>query len=165
VTATTTTRVIELLSSRDGDPAQVDGKPPQVGGDPPQVAGDPPQVPVQPPTEVRDFAPPRAHPAPSGPSSDEPAHVSEEPELVEEFAEPGAEEGAGAEVHVDPPWDGYELMNAKQVISRLASADPAELAAVELYEGTHRRRQTILNSAERELRRGSGSGSQTQERG
>src|SRR5689334_19972782 len=36
----------------------------------------------------------------------EPAHISEEPELVEEFAEPGAEDGAGAEVHVQEPWDG-----------------------------------------------------------
>lgn len=91
--------------------------------------------------------------------------MSEEPELVEELAEPGAEEGAGAEVHVQPPWDEYEAMNAKQVISRLASASPAELAGVELYEGTHRRRQTILNAVERELRHTSGRGSHTQKRG
>lgn len=89
----------------------------------------------------------------------EPQHVSEEPELVEEFAEPGAEQGAGAEIHIDPPWDEYEKMSAKQVISRLASADPAALAAVQLYESSHRRRQTILNAAERELRNANGSGS------
>jgi hypothetical protein len=34
-------------------------------------------------------------------ASREPRHVSEEPELVEEVAEPGAEHGAGAEVHVE----------------------------------------------------------------
>jgi hypothetical protein len=91
--------------------------------------------------------------------------VSEEPELVEEFAEPGAEQGAGAEVHVDPPWDDYERMNARQVISRIASADPAKLAAVQLYEGSNRRRQTILNAVERELRTANGRGSRTNQRG
>lgn len=82
----------------------------------------------------------------------EPSHVSEEPELVEEFAEPGAEQGAGPEIHVNPPWEGYERMNAKQIISRLAGLDPAGLAAVQLYESSYRNRQTILNAVERELR-------------
>lgn len=100
--------------------------------------------------------PSSAMPAPAREA--EPAHVSEEPALVEEFAEPGAEDGAGAEVRVDPPWDGYEELNAKQVVSRLADADPAELAAVELYETSHRRRQTILNAVQRELRTRNGSG-------
>ena len=97
-------------------------------------------------------------------SAPEPQHVSEEQELVEEFAEPGAAQGAGAEIHVDAPWDGYEQMSAKQVIARFATADPAELAAVQLYEGRHRRRQTILNAVERELRRANGSGSRTNNR-
>lgn len=123
------------------------------------------QTETQTPTEVHDFASPPAQPAPAPPLSAEPAHVSEEPELVEELAEPGAEEGAGAQVRVEPPWDGYGKMNAKQVLSRLASASPAELAAVELYEGSHRRRQTILNAVDRELRHANGSGSPTQERG
>jgi hypothetical protein len=94
-----------------------------------------------------------------------PVHVSEEPELVEELAEPGAEQGAGAEVHVAPPWDDYDRMNARQIISRIASADPAELAAVQLYESTNRRRRTILNAVERELRINNGSGSRTNQRG
>ncbi|HEY2653651.1 MAG TPA: hypothetical protein VGI50_17140 [Solirubrobacteraceae bacterium] len=110
-------------------------------------------------------APRASEPAPARPapareirSAPAPVHVSEQPVLVEEFAEPGAEDGAGAEVHVNPPWDGYERMTAKQVIARLASADAAELAAVELYEATSRRRQTILGAAERELRRVNGTG-------
>jgi hypothetical protein len=95
----------------------------------------------------------------------EPVHVSEEPALVEEFAEPGAEDGAGPEIHVEEPWDGYGEMNAKQVLARLGSATPAELAAVQLYEGSHRRRQTILNAVQRELRNANGRSSSSQQRG
>ena len=107
----------------------------------------------------------RPAPSPDPPPAAAPVHVSEEPELVEEFAEPGAEQGAGAEVHVAPPWDDYDRLNAKQVISRIASADPAELAAVQLYEGGNRRRQTILNAVERELRSANGSGSRNNQTG
>ena len=82
----------------------------------------------------------------------EPAHVSEDAVLVEEFGEPGAEEGAGPEVHVDEPWDGYESMKAKDVIARLAGSSAAELAAVALYERAHRARDTVLAAVERELR-------------
>lgn len=117
-------------------------------------------------------APPPVRPAPSTaperpaePLRPEPSHVSEEPALVEEFAEPGAEEGAGAEVHVEEPWEGYAQTNAKGVLARLSSATPAELAAVALYESSHRHRQTILNAVERELRSRNGSGSPNQERG
>jgi hypothetical protein len=92
-------------------------------------------------------------------------HVSEQAELVEERAEPGAEEGAGAEIHVDEPWEGYAEMNAKQVIARLAAATPAELAAVQLYETSSRRRQTILNAVKRELRSPNGGSSPSQQRG
>jgi hypothetical protein len=77
--------------------------------------------------------------------------VSEEPVLVEEFAEPGAEDGAGAELHVQEPWSGYARMNAKEVIARLAGATPAELAAVQLYESGHRGRQTIMTAVAREM--------------
>ena len=87
----------------------------------------------------------------------EPDHVSEEPSLVEEFSEPGAEDGAGAEVHVEEPWEGYAQMNAKQIVARLDRATLAALATVQLYESTHRRRQTILNAVERELRTANGS--------
>ena len=72
---------------------------------------------------------------------------------MEAFAEPGAEEGAGAAVHVDEPWKGYGHMAASDVIVRLADASREELAAVVLYEGLHRRRRTVLAAAERQLRR------------
>ncbi|HLJ03022.1 MAG TPA: hypothetical protein VKT31_06250 [Solirubrobacteraceae bacterium] len=82
-----------------------------------------------------------------------PEHVSEQPELVFESAERGAEEGAGASVRVREPWEGYERMNARTVISRLSEATAAELAAVQLYERAHRDRRTVHDAVERELQR------------
>jgi hypothetical protein len=84
----------------------------------------------------------------------EPRHVSEEPELVEEVAEPGAEDGAGAEVHVEEPWEGYRRMRAKEVIARLGNASAAELTAVRLYESGNQGRQTVLSAVEHSLRTG-----------
>jgi hypothetical protein len=115
---------------------------------------------------VQDAPPRRAAaadaPAPPEPSlRAEPVHVSEEPTVVEEFAEPGAEDGAGAQVTVAEPWDGYKHMNARDVIARLADASPEELAAVELYENLHRQRDTVITAAERELRSKSGRGAAT----
>jgi hypothetical protein len=85
-----------------------------------------------------------------------PAHVSSEPELVEEIADPGAEEGAGAEVTVAEPWPGYGKMTAPDVIDRLAAAGSAELAAVALYEDHHRRRATVLAAVRRQLAHSTG---------
>lgn len=85
-------------------------------------------------------------PAPAAPD-----HVSEEPVLVREEAEPGAEDGAGASIRVDEPWDGYRRMAARDVVTRLSASSPAELAAVQLYESTHRKRQTVLAAIAREL--------------
>jgi hypothetical protein len=82
-----------------------------------------------------------------------PDHVDEEPVLVAETAEEGAEDGAGAELHVDPPWNGYDQMTASDVRDRLNTATAAEAAAVELYESTHKSRRTVLDAAERALRR------------
>jgi hypothetical protein len=88
------------------------------------------------------------------PVFEEPRHVSEEPTLVEEFAEPGAEDGAGASITVEEPWSGYDQMTAKDVAARLVAVTPAELAAVQLYETTHKQRETVLSAVERELRKG-----------
>jgi hypothetical protein len=91
-----------------------------------------------------------------------PAHVSEETALVEELAEPGAEGGAGPEIHIEEPWEGYAQMNAKQVLARLNAATPAALAAVQLFESSHRRRQTILNAVQSELRSSTANSSRSQ---
>jgi hypothetical protein len=77
---------------------------------------------------------------------------------VQEFAEPGAEDGAGAEVRVDEPWDGYAHMTARDITARLGDATGAELAAVQLYESTHKQRETVISAAGRELRSKSADG-------
>jgi hypothetical protein len=80
-------------------------------------------------------------------------HLDEEPELVAEFSEPGAQDGAGASIHFAAPFDGYETLRAADVVARLQGSDAATLGAVELYEGSHRRRRTVLDAVARELRR------------
>jgi hypothetical protein len=102
-------------------------------------------------------------PPPSiAPRTKEPIHVSEEPELVDALAEPGAEDGAGAEVHIQEPWDGYRRMNAREVTARLSGASAAELAAVQLFESSTQGRQTVLAAVARRMRVANGSGSQSQ---
>jgi hypothetical protein len=95
------------------------------------------------------------------PPENVPAHVSEEPTLVEEFAEPGAEDGAGAQVNIAEPWEGYAQMNAKEIIARVSDANAVELAAMQLYEAAHRSRETVMTAVERELRAKSGRGAAT----
>jgi len=82
-----------------------------------------------------------------------PDHVDEEVVLVAETAEAGAEDGAGPELHVEAPWDGYDKLTAADIRDRLAAASPAEAAAVELYETTHKNRSSVLDAAGRALRR------------
>jgi hypothetical protein len=90
--------------------------------------------------------------APDAPVVQEPVHVSEEPELVREEAEAGAEDGAGAQLTVIEPWNGYARMSARDVIARARQASAAELAAVRLYEARHRSRQTVLAAVDRQLK-------------
>jgi hypothetical protein len=85
-------------------------------------------------------------------------HVDEGVELAAEAAEAGAEEGAHAELHVEEPWDGYDRMRVAEITSELGGATREALAAVELYEGTHKRRRSVLETAERRLRQLSGPG-------
>jgi hypothetical protein len=105
------------------------------------------------PAEPPATAEPAATDAPP-PVPDEliPDHVDEEPVLVAEAAEEGAEDGAGAELHVEPPWDGYDQMTAADIRDRLAAATATEAAAVELYEATGKNRRSVLDAAERALR-------------
>jgi hypothetical protein len=82
----------------------------------------------------------------------EPAHVSEEPEIVAEAAEAGAEEGAGAEVHVDEPWPGYDRMTAADITDRLVAEGSEVAAAVSLYEASRKGRRSVLEAAARGMR-------------
>lgn len=83
------------------------------------------------------------------PEPEPPVHIDTEPDLVGEFAEPGAEEGAGAEIHVDEPWEGYRRMRVTDIRDRVAVAGAEELAVTQLYEITHRRRRSVLDAVER----------------
>jgi hypothetical protein len=104
--------------------------------------------------------PPPARPAPTArprprsnggapPGAPVPAHVSEEPELVAEVADRGAEEGAGAEVHIDEPWDGYDRMTAAAIRGRLRMEGAAVAGTVRLYEAAHKGRSSVLEEAGR----------------
>jgi hypothetical protein len=89
-------------------------------------------------------------PPPAAPRA--PAHVSEEPVLVAEVAEAGAEEGAGAEIHIEEPWPGYDRMTAADIRDRLRSAPKAVAAAVSLYEASRKGRTSVLEAAARGTR-------------
>jgi hypothetical protein len=149
-------RLVGRVADRGGDGAQDTPWPPPEPADvaPPVVAPDvdavvdaaveaaPPPEPT--PVEV---------PAESGraaglePDPPEPVHVSEEPVLVAEVAEAGAEDGAGAELSVAEPWDGYDAMTAAEIRRRLREADAATAAAVRLYEAANKGRSTVLAAA------------------
>lgn len=90
---------------------------------------------------------------PSIPDALIPDHIDEEPVLVAETAEAGAEDGAGPELHIDAPWDGYDGMTAADIRGRLQAATPAEAAAVELYEASRKGRSSVLQAAGRALKR------------
>jgi len=132
------------------------------GAEPGEVPGVVPRADEAVETPARAQAAPRAHaidaeavdyeaePAtPLDPAEELAKTIDEEAELVEELAEPGAEDGAGAEIDVEEPWEGYGGMNAEAVIARLREASAAELAMVELYERGHRQRKTVLAAAEK----------------
>jgi hypothetical protein len=85
------------------------------------------------------------------PPESEPLHVSEEPVLAAEVAERGAEEGAGAQIRVDEPWPGYRELHADDIVARINTAGAAELAAIQLYESAHKRRETVLSAVGRQL--------------
>ena len=112
----------------------------------PEPSPEPAPVVVTEPVEVAD-APPAV------PDELVPEHVDEEVVLVAEAAEEGAEEGAGAELHVESPWESYDRMTAADIRDRLALATPAEAAAVELYEASGKNRRSVLDAAGRALRR------------
>jgi hypothetical protein len=97
-----------------------------------------------------DYELPEAQPA--GESGGRAKTIDDEAELVAEVAEPGAEDGASAQIEVDEPWKGYDDLAADDVIERIRLSDAAELAVVELYERSRKRRRTVLAAAERRQR-------------
>jgi hypothetical protein len=100
-------------------------------------------------------------PTPLVPAEERAKTVDDEPELVEESAEPGAEDGAGPEIEIEEPWEGYSGMKADEVIARIEDATAAELAILELYERAHRDRTSVLTAAERRHKAISGQGARS----
>jgi hypothetical protein len=146
--------VAELVRRRaSGD----DAPPPQAAREAPvRPASAPPAR--QPAAAPPPVPPPAASPAPGPPPSTPPAaappppaHVDRGPVVVAESADAGAEDGAGAEVNVGEPWDGYSALTAKEITAQLATASTATLAVVRLYESAHRNRRTVIAAVDRRL--------------
>jgi hypothetical protein len=128
---------------------------PEPAPPPPQPEGTGNGTPARPVTSEpvpRPAPPPPAAEPPVEPERVEEEHVDEGTVLVAEVAEPGAEDGAGAELEVEEPWDGYDRMNADEIADRLSTATREEVAAVQLYEAVNRSRDTVLEAAEKRLR-------------
>ena len=111
-----------------------------------------PAPPAPTPEETAPPAPTPEAPAPAPSLFASTGHIDDEAELVEETADPGAEDGAGAQLRIAEPWDGYRTMKAADIIDRLATASPEELAAVELYELAERNRKSVVAAAQRALK-------------
>lgn len=135
-----------------GSPAEPDVVVPETG----YIAPDPGELGPEPDLLDVEDAPPAAASAGDAPPAvpDEliPDHVDEEPVLVAEAAEEGAEDGAGPELHIEPPWEGYDKMTAADIRDRLSAATATEAAAVELYESTHKNRRSVMDAAARALK-------------
>jgi hypothetical protein len=87
----------------------------------------------------------------TGPTRGEAAAIREaqrETEGAAPVASAGPATGAGPEIHVEPPWAGYDEMALDEVLGRLEGADDAVVAAVRLYESTHENRQAVLLATE-----------------
>lgn len=115
------------------------------------------------PREPAPSAPAPSAPAPSAPAPPRPTtaapataddHVSREAVVVAESADAGAADGAGAQVTIGEPWNGYDSLTAKEVNDRLATAGPESLAVARLYETANRNRVTVLREIDRRLAAG-----------
>ena len=77
---------------------------------------------------------------------DDDEHIDTEVEVVAESADPEATGAPGPQLHVDEPWDGYRRMKVSEIVAQLEGQSPEVLAAVELYEATHRKRRGVLDA-------------------
>jgi hypothetical protein len=142
----------ELLGHEDGNaPTVVRPVPTPSRAEPEASATEPEPVPIV-EAEERPYHPAFESEVEPEPEPEPPAHVDDEPELVAEFAEPGAGDGAGAELHIAEPWEGYRSLTAAQITARVSGASAAEVAVVQLYETSHRGRRSVLQAVERRSR-------------
>lgn len=132
-------------------PSPDDTAPPQGDAVAPGGVPSAPVEPVEPPPPAP--PPPEGDAMPAAPRPANAKDVDDDPVAVGEFGGPGAEEAAGAEVHVDPPWDHYDDMTAAQISDRLSAADGGVAAAVSLYESSRRGRKSVIRAADARLRK------------
>jgi len=52
----------------------------------------------------------------------------------------------GPEIHVEPPWEGYDEMTVTEIRRRLRGVNPTIAAMVRLYEETHKNRKGVLDA-------------------
>jgi hypothetical protein len=111
-----------------------------------------PRTPAAAPAPVDEAAPVPTPAAAAEPAVEEaPEHVDREAVLVAESADAGAADGAGAQIRIGEPWEGYGKLTARDVIDRLAAESPESLAVARLYETTHPQRVTVLKEIDRPL--------------
>jgi len=122
----------------------------------PEPAAAPPEpaAPTGPAAAPPEPAAPTGPAAPRDSSDPTPGEIAAAREALREaegedpVASVGPTAHAGPEIHLDPPWEGYDAMSLDEVLGRLQAADPTTLAVVRLYESTHESRQAILLATE-----------------
>src|SRR4051812_8933970 len=122
-------------------------------GDEPSPPGPTVEEPPEPPPAATVARPTAAPPPPPAEPPPAPAHVDEGATVVAEFAEDGAEDGAGAEIELAEPWEGYDRLHADELVDQLTGAGSETLAAVLLYERSTRDRASVVDAADEQLRR------------
>lgn len=73
-----------------------------------------------------------------------PVAAVDAPAIVAEPPPVGALDAQDHDGDVHLAIDGYDQLSARQIVDRLPSLTADELAAVDAYERSHRRRQTVL---------------------
>lgn len=73
-----------------------------------------------------------------------PRSVADTDDTVEATAVQSDEGALGVTAGAELPIDGYDQLAARQIIDRLGSLTPAELAVIEAHERAHRNRSTVL---------------------
>ncbi|MBA2505793.1 MAG: hypothetical protein H0V29_07595 [Thermoleophilaceae bacterium] len=127
--------VIDAVSGSSAEPASA--PPPRESARPV-----PPREPVR--SEAPDPSPPTEPASVNGTA----ASAAEGDTLVAESHDPGAEHGAGPEIDIEEPWEGYSELGSPEIIERLESSDAATAAAVRLYEAANRGRRAVLAAAD-----------------
>ncbi|HLH14801.1 MAG TPA: hypothetical protein VKV16_08420 [Solirubrobacteraceae bacterium] len=106
------------------------------------------------PPSTAPAAPPEPPQSAPPPAAARGGHVDEEAVLVSESADEGAQDGAGASIHVQEPWSGYRKLRAREIVDHLPAVADEVLSLVLLYEGKPgRSRQSVIRAAEQELSR------------